>query len=101
MAGLLSRLFGDGPHDWYVPPPMAYPHTSDSIALPQSLFVPPPEVPQGSLYSPSRNTWLTPDGKMISAGEYRPLPPDQNTYDSHQLMPLLDFIRNGGGQEGA
>lgn len=73
--------------DWYLPQPRAYPQTSDVPAVPPGFAVPqPPPIPPGSAYSPSRNAWRTPDGMIIGAGNFRPLPPDANTIDSNALM---------------
>lgn len=71
--------------DWYAPHPSQYPNWYDEK---QNKYVAAgPAVPLNSFYSPSRNQWFTPDGKLIDAGDYRPLPPDSNTVPAinHQI----------------
>ncbi len=73
--------------DWIVPAPDAFPYTSDRSAVPPALSIGPlPDVPPGSAYSARRNMWRAPSGATFSAGDFRPLPPDQNTIDSQGYM---------------
>lgn len=76
--------------DWYTPEQGAYPNTTDGSAyppnVPQAAYQAPPDIPANSQYSPSRNVWRAPDGRLIAAGDFRPLPRDRNTYDSNEFV---------------
>lgn len=89
MPQVMNPSPGIFANDWYAPPAEAFPRTTNYSAyppsVPQQTYEVPPQIPVGSYYSPSRNVWLLQDGRMIPAGNFRPLPPDKNTYSPNDV----------------
>lgn len=82
--------------DWYFPDPRHYPQSSDEAAIPPSherMMMPWPQIPPGSAYSPRRNMWLTPDGRLLDAGQFRPMPPDANTLDPSDHIENVETMK--------